>query len=198
MKLLAFFLLPIICCTVIVASVIFFDAIIFDYGAYPEYIPENFRITSYDVYYKSKAIQIGIFMFYSTIFFSIYYTSAFFIKFLYNIYFDENQQNHRLRLKTIVNSKSLRDFLEKDDFNLIENKSFIEGRATGFSFNFIFILTSIFALSAWIFLGNIEYINDWEMFELAISIPHVISLFPLSFLLIFLSYIIKNTSWLDN
>lgn len=179
-------------------GVIFFDIIILDYNAYPDYIPENFRIFSYDPYNKFKAIQIGIFMFYSTIFLSIYYTSAFWIKFLYNIYFDEDQKNHRLRLKSIVNSKSFRDFLEKDNFSSIENRVFIEDRAIGFSFSFIFIFASIFGLSAWLFLDGVEYVNEWEVFKLAVSMPHIISLFPLFFPLIFLSAIIKHTSWLDD
>lgn len=198
MNIALFFFPPLVFHITLMAAVIFGDVSFLNHQTYPEYIPENFRIVGTEEHNKHKVVEIGILTYYSTIFFSIYYSLGFWVTFFYNCYFSDNHLHHRKRIATLLLNKSLHDFFEADNYNSIENKAFIKGRATGFSFRTISVFATIFGFSAYLFLDSIEYTSNWDIFEFVVSLPHIISFVPLFLPLIFLPSIVRYTSWLND
>lgn len=162
-------------------------------------IPKPFIFTNVSDNVKEKSIIVGAFTYYITAIFCFYYFIVFWALRIYTLYFDDDAKDYRKKLRSLMFSRTVNDFIQSDDFVATnETKSYLEKTNINFSLEKSALFGTIFCILILIFSNKFRIDSNIDLFKYSVSVNFLITFMPICISLILLPTIAKYTSWLKD
>lgn len=194
-----FIVLPFILNCISIFLIIYGDfEILRNYIAHQD-IPKSFILTNVSDNVKENSIIVGAFTYYITAIFCFYYFIGFWALRIYTLYFDDDAKDYRKKLRSLLLSRTVNNFIQSDDFLATDKtKSYLVRSNVNFSLEKSALFGTIFCILILVYSNKFRIDDNIDLIKYSISTNFLISLMPICISLIFLPTIAKYTSWLKD
>lgn len=162
-------------------------------------IPKSFILTNVSDNVKENSIIVGAFTYYVAAIFCFYYFIGFWALRIYTLYFDDDAKDYRKKLRSLLLSRTVNNFIQSDDFLATDKtKSYLVRGNFNFSLEKSALFGTIFCILILVYSNKFRIDGNIDLIKYSIGTNFLISLMPICISLIFLPTIAKYTSWLKD
>lgn len=200
-----FIFAPAILHVFIMAMVVFSTLDVFSNADYYNNIPSMFvfnNVRSESI--QDKAVVVGAFIYYSTLFLCTYYTLFIILAHFYMFRLDDNKLYHRKKFRLRMTAKSLNDTFKSDDIFTPEESHYYssvigDSRVDRFlkklPLPIIYLMGLAFFGLGLMYFHSFKQEFSFDLFKIGVCIPLISVFIPCTVLSFFFSVFTRYTNW---